>query len=83
MKSKPPGTHKLMQMSPVLFSQFLFLQDCHEGIDMYRSFCMKLINFTIAHAILMIVKLLASFLFTACIPIVYGTYGGEEKYLWS
>jgi len=50
---------------------------------MYRSFCMKLINFTLAHAVLMVVKLLESFLFTTCIPIVCGTYGGEERCLWS
>ena len=31
----------------------------------------------------MIVKLVESFLFTTGVPIVYGTYGGEERCLWS
>jgi len=53
------------------------------GIDIYRSFCMKLINFTVANAVLMVVKLVESLLFTACIPIVYGKCGGEERCLWS
>ena len=43
---------------------------------------MKLMNFTVADAILMGVKIVESFLFTACIAIVYGTYGGEERCLW-
>jgi len=44
---------------------------------------MKLITFTVAHAILIVVKLLEHFLFNTCIPIVYGTYGGEERCVWS
>ena len=43
---------------------------------------MKLINFTIANAILMVVNLVEFFLFTTCIPIVHGTYGGEQRCLW-
>jgi len=39
------------------------VQDCHERIDIYRSFCMKLINFTLSHAVLMVAKLVESFFF--------------------
>jgi len=70
-------------VSPILFLQFSFLQDHREGIDIYRSFCAKLINFTVAHAILMDVNAFRTFSVITCIPIVYGTHGGEERCIWS